>query len=468
MTQNWNFLIDFCFISCGLLLATALRAKVPTLQKFLIPNNIIAGFLCLLAGDQFIGLYDIAFDRFGNYVYHLLALTFIALGLKKVDAGTNSRASLNTGFILSIGYGVQCMVGLFVTLVFMQLWNPDLFPTFGYFLMLGFGQGPGQAFSLGQSWEPLGFVGAANIGLTFAAIGFLWASIVGIALVNYGLWRRGKLHNATQKPACQSTLDEGTGLSLDDERQVTAGRLTTHSSAIDSLTVHIAIILAIYLSTFLLLKGLSFALSLADIGSMSSEVNSIFWGMHYIFASLLSLLFRRVIHQTKYSAIVDNGMLNRIAGMTLDFMVTAAIAAISIGVFIHYQALILSISTLGGLATTFFVIHAIRHANMPHSLERLVSIFGTLTGNLSTGVTLNRIIDPDFKTGTSQHLVLGVGFSVPFSFFYFASLLLPLAGVKYGEPFIYTAIAAAAVTVFTLVLYIVWRIFVARAVTTDS
>ena len=51
-------------------------------------------------------------------------------------------------------------------------------------LPLGFAQGPGQAFSIGTSWEELGFANGGNIGLAIATIGFLWAIFFGIPLLN--------------------------------------------------------------------------------------------------------------------------------------------------------------------------------------------------------------------------------------------------------------------------------------------
>ena len=57
---------------------------------------------------------------------------------------------------------------------------PDLFLNFGFFLALGYGLGPGQSFAIGKSWESSGFVNAGNLGLIFAAMGYIWGCIGGI------------------------------------------------------------------------------------------------------------------------------------------------------------------------------------------------------------------------------------------------------------------------------------------------
>ena len=47
MGISWTLLIDLGVVSCALLLATFLRAKVPFFQKYLIPNALTAGFILL-------------------------------------------------------------------------------------------------------------------------------------------------------------------------------------------------------------------------------------------------------------------------------------------------------------------------------------------------------------------------------------------------------------------------------------
>ncbi|MCK5817121.1 MAG: hypothetical protein KAH15_03875, partial [Candidatus Marinimicrobia bacterium] len=98
----WNFaldlkevILDFAYLSFFLVLGTMLRRYVPFFRKFLIPNNIIAGFLALILGPQILGaiwravglpgfaVIPLDGARLGIYVYHLLAITFISMGLRK-------------------------------------------------------------------------------------------------------------------------------------------------------------------------------------------------------------------------------------------------------------------------------------------------------------------------------------------------------------------------------------------------
>ncbi len=51
--------------------------------------------------------------------------------------------------------------------------------------------GPGLAYAMGNSWEQWGFEGGGLVGLTFAAIGYLYAFFGGMAIIQWGI-KRGK------------------------------------------------------------------------------------------------------------------------------------------------------------------------------------------------------------------------------------------------------------------------------------
>mgnify|MGYP000665188989 CR=1 FL=1 len=73
----------------------------------------------------------------GVYVYHLLALTFIGVGLKRT--GGRTVGAIHIGFIKVLTYIVQALIGLAVALFFLWLIYPDLVPAVGILLPLGFG-----------------------------------------------------------------------------------------------------------------------------------------------------------------------------------------------------------------------------------------------------------------------------------------------------------------------------------------
>ena len=78
-----DVVMDFLYLSSFIIAGTILRRYVKFFPSYLVPNNFIAGVLARLVGTQCLGWVDLHVDRLIIYVYHLLALTFIALGLRQ-------------------------------------------------------------------------------------------------------------------------------------------------------------------------------------------------------------------------------------------------------------------------------------------------------------------------------------------------------------------------------------------------
>jgi ESS family glutamate:Na+ symporter len=198
--MQWGLVIDFAFICVSLFVASILRAKLRFLQRFLIPNAITAGFVGLglvyLTEHLFPNIMP-SREMLGNMVYHLLAVTFISIALKKRDRYVD-RNVVTTAFNLSLSYAVEGFIGYTLTLVFLFTLMPDIFPTFGILFAIGFGQSAGHAYALGKGWEALGFVNGGTVGLTFGSLGFLWACLVGIPFLNWGV-RRGYVKDLDSK-----------------------------------------------------------------------------------------------------------------------------------------------------------------------------------------------------------------------------------------------------------------------------
>ncbi|MDD5230639.1 MAG: sodium/glutamate symporter, partial [Candidatus Marinimicrobia bacterium] len=189
----WDFtlnfkdvILDITALGAFLVIGTILRRYIPFFQKYLVPNNIIGGFLGLLVSQQILGLIVLDENRLGQYVYHLLAITFIVIGLGKSKTKFG-KGPINKCFIELNCYIIQGAIGLLVALVLIYTLFPDLPAAMGLLVPLGFGMGPGIAYTMGHSWEKFGVEGGGIIGLTFAAIGFLIAYFAGVAIINRGI-----------------------------------------------------------------------------------------------------------------------------------------------------------------------------------------------------------------------------------------------------------------------------------------
>lgn len=458
METHWLIARDFMLLGSFLLLATFLRSKIKVFQQYQIPNNIIAGFLMFAVGSLGISFLEIPADRFGRYIYHLFIITFIAMSLRKPQ-GKKSNSVYATALLMAVASGLQVIVGLVIAFVFMQFFIPDLFPTFGYYLLLGFSQGPGQAYSVAQAWEPMGFENAANIGLTFAAIGYIIAITLGLFLIKY----LRKKYGIKQIHKTEGTHEETQrGIIKNLKNQPSAGELTTKNSVIDGLTFQVALVLFVYLITFLLLKGIEYVFQLLIPQEAAEQLISLLWGMHFIFGSLMALLTRRIMSHIGWGNIISDGLMTRISGSSLDFVVPAAIAAISISVFLDYIVIILTMSLIGGAVTFFVIVREMRKSGIDSPMERILAIFGTMTGTLSTGLTLTRIADPDFRTRAAQDQVLAAGVAVPFLLPLIVSIIIPVLGLNNGQLNKYYLINLGAIVFYISILYFHWKYFIKK------
>ena len=459
MNVDWDIILDISILGSFLFLATILRSKIKVLQKFMVPNNILAGFLLLIVGSGGFGLLETSSDRFGTYVYHLLAIVFIAMTLRKSE-NRGSKSTFAIGLFMSVGTGIQAIIGLIIAYIFMQTIMPDLFPTFGYFLMLGFSQGPGQAYSLGSSWEASGFESAGDIGLTFAAIGYIWAALIGVIIIYH---MKKKYYSKTHADDYNTMDSQKKGVIKELDEQPSAGNLTTDTAAIDGFSFQIAAVIFVYVLTFLFLKGLElFLLFINDESDIIGQLVNTAWGLHFIFAALLAGLVKKVIYKLAWGNLLNNGLLTRISGVSLDFMVTASIAAISIPVLMKYFSVILTITTIGGLFTIWFVFREIRKSGLSHPFERIAGMFGTLTGTLSSGLTLIRILDKDFKTPAAHDQVFGVGIAAPLIAPLILSVVVPILGLNSENPQIYYLFTTGGIIVYITGLFVFWRFYIKK------
>lgn len=407
MTFEWRLLLEFGLISVALLFATFLRARVKFFQRFLIPNSLTAGFLLFF-------FYNYLAPKFGwdaaslkNMVYHFISLSFIAMILRVHPKRENKKGSnvWATATAVLSQYAIQCFVGTGITLLFIYTIMPDLFPGFGLFTTLGFSLGPGQAFGIASGWESHGFPGLGDVGLTFGAVGFILACFGGVFLIN---WAIGKGWIAKSKIDKINAEHVRFGVS----RSKKGGRKSevtdhTNAEAIDPLTFNLALVLSIYLLTFIILKGVSYLLSL--LGTSGTMVADNLWNIIFIFAALTAMIVKAIMTSLKIEYVVDNDRLTRISGFAVDFMVAGAIAAISIKVVAEYWILILIYSGVVGLITIITHIWLSSRIFSDHAFYRSILVYGCITGTLPTGLALLRVIDPNFETPASRDYMYAAG-----------------------------------------------------------
>ncbi len=405
----WESVKEFIFLSLFLVIAIILKRKIKFLQRFLIPTSIIGGFIGLILGTEVLNWIQLDAARLGTIIYHLMAVGFISVALKErtsVPAG-HRRDNVNTGFAIISSYLAQGILGFAITLSLAYTFLPKLFPPFGLLLPLGFAQGPGQAFSIGTSWEELGLANGGNIGLAIATIGFLWAIFFGIPLLNvlvrkkkaWGLEDREKVIRLKSK---------------DEEEKHTEN--IPKKMFIDSLTVQVVLIGVVYLITYFTLRGVSIALE--PLGEYGHTVAQLLWGFHFVVATMFAILVRIILNVLKkknwlHINYPDNYILQRISAGSFDFMIVAAVAALSISTFRENWIPIVIVTSAGGIFTVVYAVYLCRRIYTNYIIEHIVGLYGQFTGTITTGMALLREIDPDSESNVPENLVLGGAVALP-------------------------------------------------------
>lgn len=444
--QSWDlpislgsFFLDFAAMGTLLVIATVLRRHFNLLQQYLVPNNLVAGFLGMTIAMTGIGFAELDTNRLGAYVYHLLALLFIAFGLRKPQV-SKGNASLKFSIIFIISYLVQGILGLLLSFLLINTVMPDLFPGIGMLLPLAFGMNPGIAFTMGQHWESHGFIDGGTVGLSFAAIGFLIAYSVGIWTLRRGIVR-GEAHfvrdaSALEAPALRTGIIPAT-------EQPSGGKLTTSTEVIESFSWHLSLIGLAYTITYLLCLGLESLLTAIGAGN---EIPTL-WSFHFILAAIVAMFMRRILDLSGIAHWVDDTTMTRTGNLFMDFMVVASVSAITIAVVTAYWIPLLVLGSIVGLATWLTVRLATNSLFDHYRLERYVAIFGNMTGTMQSALVLLRVLDPKLASPVSQDLVYGSGLALALGF---PLLVLINAPINYFD----NAISGYVMTLIGMTVYL--------------
>ncbi|MFI3167330.1 MAG: hypothetical protein R3Y32_04335 [Bacillota bacterium] len=446
----WTFIIQMGIIAMAIAVGNVLRRKIGFIRRSLLPTAVIAGFLILAVKNIPICERFIDNTFMETLTYHSLGLGFIAVALKpsvsqKTGKAISSPKTITaTGMITVSGYLVQCIVGLACTMLLAFTIMPDLFFASGILLPLGFGQGPGQAYSFGVIYETYGFESGASFGLAIAAIGFLCACIFGVVYMNI-LKKQGKLERLGKVEDTFSSQAQAT--SSPDEIPL--------AESVDKFTIQLAIVFGIYFATFLLIAIIDY-LSVTYLGSFGEgTVRPLIWGLNFMFGTIVAVVVKKVFLKLRKDGVMSRTypsefLLNRFSGAMFDFMIVAGIAAIEISALKSLFVPLIIVCTLG-LFVTFVYMRFICDRIYPqYNQEMFFVMFGMLTGTLSTGMILLREIDPQFKTPAATNAVLQSLPAIAFGFPIF--LLVPYAASSVAAGLICLAAVTAMFIAFTVVL----------------
>ncbi len=404
--QLWNSITQIVIIAVTILIANILRRKINFIRQAMLPTAVLGGFLLL--GAKVIGVVklDAAFLEF--ITYHCIALGFIALSLRVPDATGQSKGDkvgLKSGAVIVGSYMIQGITGLVISLGLAYTLMPDLFKASGILLPMGYGQGPGQANNIGASYEAMGFHGGRAYGLAIAAAGYISACVVGVAYMTW-LSKKEQLKRVEHEEVSGSvTIDT---FQHDNEVPI--------AESLDRFSIQVALVLFVYGVTFILTRGVTDLFSALSPG-LANTLNPLLWGFNFMIGSALAIALRCIFKKLQATKLMtrqyqNNYLLSRISGLAFDIMIVAGIASIEIDNLKELWLPYILMAIAGAVVTLLHLKFVCKKVYKDYYYEGLLSMYGMMTGTISSGVLLLRELDPQMETPAANNLVIGSSFAI--------------------------------------------------------
>lgn len=442
-TGLWNPIIQVAIIAAVVLIANIIRRKIPLIKNSMVPTAVLAGFI-MLAG-RMTGLIQVNFEWLEMVTYHCIAIGFIAMSLRTPDnpRQKGDHVGIKSGAIIVGSYMIQGIMGLIISLGLAYTIKPDMFKAAGILLPMGYGQGPGQANNIGATYEALGFAGGQSFGLSIAAAGYICACVVGVFYINY-LCKKGMLVKTDHDIISGSlTIDE-----FQDENEIPI------AESLDKCSIQIALVLIVYGFTYLVTWGVTSGISAISTG-LADTLNPLLWGFNFMIGAGLAIGTRVVMNKLRKYKIMNrqyqnNYLLSRISGLAFDVMIVSALACIEFKEMKGLWVPFILMAVAGAFGTLMHLKFTCKRVYKDYYYEGLVSMYGMMTGTISSGVLLLRELDPQMKTPAANNLVIGSSFAI-----LLAAPLLVLVGLAPKSTMMTFIVFGALIVYYFILLAIV-------------
>lgn len=382
-----NLLYDFAIAAALLFAAKVLRCKLRFIQRAYIPAALLAGFLGLFLGPQFLNVLPFS-GEIGNYPSILIAVLFgsMFVGTRgKVSVKSVLRGAGDTMLVNGASEMMQFAVFILIGVTVLPMAFSGINDAFGLMLPAGFVGGHGTAAAIGGVLADAGWADASTIGQTFATVGLLGGILLGVVLINVGAC---KGWTNVIKGVDELPEEMLTGL-VPEGKAAPLGKSTTNGVSIDSLTWHACLVLVSVGMAYLANEGLKIVLPGVSFPT-------------YGLALLCGVVVQLVLKAVKLDSNVDKDVITHIGSSATDFLVVFGIASIKVSVVVQYWVPIVALSVLGFLFVAAWLLLVSRRFFRSYWFEHGIYIFGMSTGVLATGVILLRITDPEFRTGVLE------------------------------------------------------------------
>lgn len=406
-----SFMMAFGLAGTMICIGMVMRAKIPFLRNMLVPASVIAGIVGFVFMNIFSawGVETVAAEGgapatvsmlryvFGvdagvytEMVNHLFTVSFISISLTSASGGSSAKnivkGSLGLGIVWCLLYALTPLAATGIIALIGKPFEMDTI--YGMLIQFGFCQGPGQAASFGAIFEADGHVNAATVAMVFASVGFISAFAVGIPAAKLGMKKRIARH-------C-GELDDTVlrGYLRKEEQTDHMVRDTTVNSNLETLGFHFAVIGVCYLLAYFIGKLLSF------IPSIGASLSSMMFMNGMYAAYIVKFLMKKL----RIDYLLENTLQSKITGWTSDFLVVCAFMAVSVQIISQWIVPILAVCAVTTVITFIVCFYFGSRFGGENDFERTLGIYGTCCGTVPSGISLIRIVDPNFRTSTAVEL----------------------------------------------------------------
>lgn len=390
-----SFMMAFGWASIMLIAGTLLRAKIGFLRNMLVPASVIGGilglfFINLMSSLEISVGTDIS--MFTEIVNNLFTVSFISISLTSTPKENGKvkdvlQGALGMGIVWCLLYTLTPVVGAgIISLVGKQF---GMSSVYGTLIPFAYAQGPGQAASFGAIYESYGYENAGMVAVTFAAIGFVVAFVVGIPAAKLGI-KRGMAKNCG---AIDGSILKG--YYTKEEQTEYMVKDTTYNGNIETLAFHFALVGLCYI----LAIGISKVL-----GGIPGFLGASMSGLMFMNGMYAAYIVKFIIKQLHLDFLQENVLQSKITGWTADYLVVCAFMAVSVRILGKWLLPMLMEGLIVALLTFFICFYFGQRIGGKNDFERTLGLFGTSTGTVPSGITLVRIVDPRFETSTSVEL----------------------------------------------------------------
>ena len=188
---------------------------------------------------------------------------------------------------------------------------------------------------------------------------------------------------------------------------------------------------------------------------LAETVSTLLWGFNFIIGSMLAAGCRTFFMGLRKVKLMNrqyqnNYLLSRISGFLFDVMIICGIASINIDDLKGYWVPFILMAVAGGIMTFVYIMFMSKRLYKGYFYEGFFSMYGMLTGTISSGVLLLREIDPQMKTPAANNLITGSSFGIAFG----APLLILISIAPKSDMMTYISFGLVIVYFLLLLLFI--------------